>query len=228
MVTPRPIDPDFEPATHVALHRLPVAAFGEPLGRRGGDLGQHHAHGRPNLGRAGLEEVATQSALARVVVWRRKKTTFVRVVGGGARAHRRHAGRRGLRLALGGRSGAMISQPYRAGEQPSSRDASGIRMSRPGARCRCYHRSVSPGRSPNPPCQSPGNGRSPRFLPSGVVGEWPRGWDLVPPVDVPANRHGAGPEERDPRPLRSATARNRWSDVGEPVPSSSGAGSSAR
>lgn len=76
MVTPRPIDPDFEPATHVALHRLPVAAFGEPLGRRGGDLGQHHAHGRPNLGRAGLEEVATQSALARVVVaWRRKKTT---------------------------------------------------------------------------------------------------------------------------------------------------------
>src|ERR1019366_2976789 len=31
-------------------------------------------------------------------------------------------------------------------------------LSRPWARFRCYHRPVSPDRSPNPPCQSPGNG----------------------------------------------------------------------
>ena len=33
-------------------------------------------------------------------------------------------------------------------------------LSRPGARCRCCHRSVSPGRSPNPPCASLRNGLS--------------------------------------------------------------------
>ena len=33
-------------------------------------------------------------------------------------------------------------------------------LSRPGARCRCCHRSVSPGRSPNPPCGSFRNGLS--------------------------------------------------------------------
>jgi len=33
-------------------------------------------------------------------------------------------------------------------------------LSRPGARCRDYSRSVSPGRSPNPPCRSPGSGLS--------------------------------------------------------------------
>jgi integrase/recombinase XerD len=33
-------------------------------------------------------------------------------------------------------------------------------LSRPRARFRCCHRSVSPGRSPNPPCRSPGNGLS--------------------------------------------------------------------
>jgi len=33
-------------------------------------------------------------------------------------------------------------------------------LSRPGARCRHCCRSVSPGRSPNPPCQFPGNGLS--------------------------------------------------------------------
>jgi hypothetical protein len=30
--------------------------------------------------------------------------------------------------------------------------------SRPGARFRCCHRSVSPDRSPNPPCRLLGNG----------------------------------------------------------------------
>jgi len=33
-------------------------------------------------------------------------------------------------------------------------------LSRPGARCRCCRRSVSPGRSPNPPCGSLRNGLS--------------------------------------------------------------------
>lgn len=33
-------------------------------------------------------------------------------------------------------------------------------LSRPGARCRNCFRSVSPGRSPNPPCRSPGSGLS--------------------------------------------------------------------
>ena len=33
-------------------------------------------------------------------------------------------------------------------------------LSRPGARFRCFHRPVSPGRSPNPPCRSLGNGLS--------------------------------------------------------------------
>ena len=44
--------------------------------------------------------------------------------------------------------------------------SAGVRMprmhplSRPGARFRCCHRSVSPGRSPNPPCRLLGNGLS--------------------------------------------------------------------
>jgi len=42
--------------------------------------------------------------------------------------------------------------------------AAGLRrvrvLSRPGAQCRCCHRSGSPGRSPNPSCQSLGNGLS--------------------------------------------------------------------
>ena len=33
-------------------------------------------------------------------------------------------------------------------------------LSRPGARFRCCHRPVSPDRSPNPPCRSPGSGLS--------------------------------------------------------------------
>jgi hypothetical protein len=33
-------------------------------------------------------------------------------------------------------------------------------LSRPGARCRCCHRAVSPGRSPNPPCVFPRSGLS--------------------------------------------------------------------
>jgi hypothetical protein len=35
-----------------------------------------------------------------------------------------------------------------------------LELSRLGARCRCCHWSVSPSRSPNPPCASPRNGLS--------------------------------------------------------------------
>jgi hypothetical protein len=42
-------------------------------------------------------------------------------------------------------------------------------LSRPGARCRCCHRSVSPGRSPNPPCVFPRSGLS-------TVSAVRRGW----------------------------------------------------
>ena len=47
--------------------------------------------------------------------------------------------------------------------------------SRPGARCRCCHRSVSPGRSPNPPCRSLRNGLS--TVAAVRRGSWvARGW----------------------------------------------------
>jgi hypothetical protein len=42
-------------------------------------------------------------------------------------------------------------------------------LSRPAARCRCYHRSVSAGRSPNPACASPRTGLS-------TVSAVRRGW----------------------------------------------------
>jgi hypothetical protein len=42
----------------------------------------------------------------------------------------------------------------------SNRHQNACWLSRPGARCRDCSRSVSPGRSPNPPCRSPGNGLS--------------------------------------------------------------------
>ena len=57
--------------------------------------------------------------------------------------------------------------------------AAGLRpvrlLSRPGAQCRCCHRSVSPGRSPNPSCQSLGNGLS--TVAAVRRGSWAaRGW----------------------------------------------------
>ena len=52
-------------------------------------------------------------------------------------------------------------------------------MSRPGARCRCCHRSVSPGRSPNPPCVFPRNGLS---TASAVRRGWrPKGLGILVP-----------------------------------------------
>ncbi len=52
------------------------------------------------------------------------------------------------------RSAAKVSHLH------SKHSASRRTLSRPGARCRYCCRSVSPGRSPNPPCQFPGNGLS--------------------------------------------------------------------
>ncbi|PKW17621.1 hypothetical protein [Saccharopolyspora spinosa] len=46
---------------------------------------------------------------------------------------------------------------HRRLDEPTSSE---IWLSRPGARCRDCSRSVSPGRSPNPPCRSLGNGLS--------------------------------------------------------------------
>jgi len=90
----------------------------------------------------------------------------------------------------------------------------GIRMprmhplSRPGARFRCCHRSVSPGRSPNPPC---------RFLGSGLstVSVVRRGWGLAMGLGscCPGRCSGRPLRLRSgsirPRPLRSATAHRR-------------------
>ena len=70
-------------------------------------------------------------------------------------------------------------------------------LSRPGARFRCCHRPVSPDRSPNPPCRSPGSGSS-WFLPSGGVGRRPWGRDLVPRVGVAGDRHALDPEVLHP------------------------------
>jgi len=52
---------------------------------------------------------------------------------------------------------ARPSLPLGTARLPAS---SGRGMSRPGARCRHCCWSVSPGRSPNPPCMSPRNGLS--------------------------------------------------------------------
>src|SRR4051794_37678864 len=49
------------------------------------------------------------------------------------------------------------------------------RLSRPGARCRRYRRSVSPGRSPNPACASPRTGLSTVTVVKRWL-RWPRGW----------------------------------------------------
>ena len=61
-------------------------------------------------------------------------------------------------------------------------------LSRPGARFRCCHWSVSPGRSPNPPCRFLGNGLSTVAVVRRVRGG-PWGWDLVAPVGVAGDRH---------------------------------------
>src|SRR4029078_1628829 len=63
------------------------------------------------------------------------------------------SGRRGC--PRGPRVGALLSTLLIAGMRTSCAPFTPLWLSRPGARCRCCHRSVSPGRSPNPPCVFP-------------------------------------------------------------------------
>jgi len=89
--------------------------------------------------------------------------------------------------------------------QPSSKasgqgvlfDTYRYQLSRPGARCRCCRRSVSPGRSPNPPCGSLRNG-PPRSLPSGLVEQVPGVGDRVAAVPVTRHHHRGEVEHHDP------------------------------
>ncbi len=61
-------------------------------------------------------------------------------------------------LPVAGRTGALSHLGCPATATSAARRP--YWLSRPGARCRDYSRSVSPGRSPNPPCWSPGSGLS--------------------------------------------------------------------
>jgi len=82
-------------------------------------------------------------------------------------------------------------------------------LSRPGARFRCCHRPVSPDRSPNPPCRSPGNGLS-------TAAAIRRGSQVAMGMGScsPGRRSGRplrlGAGSTRPRPPRFATARRRW------------------
>jgi hypothetical protein len=68
MMALRTVDADLEASRHVALHRFPVTASREPLGRCRSHLDKYRAHGRPYLGRAGIEEVASRHWLVLGVV----------------------------------------------------------------------------------------------------------------------------------------------------------------
>ena len=82
-------------------------------------------------------------------------------------------------------------------------------LSRPGARFRCCHRPVSPGRSPNPPYQSLGNGLS-------TVAGVRRGSQVAMGMGscCPGRRNGRPSRFRSgrtrPRPPRYATSRSGW------------------
>jgi hypothetical protein len=67
----------------------------------------------------------------------------------------RFATQSATRFDLGARTQTLL-----AGTPETRGLARGFWLSRPGARCQGCSRSVSPGRSPNPPCRSPGNGLS--------------------------------------------------------------------
>jgi integrase len=82
-------------------------------------------------------------------------------------------------------------------------------LSRPGAQYRCCHRSVSPGRSPNPPCQFLGNGLS--TVAAVRRGAWvAMGLGFCGPgrcSETPLRLRSGSTQSR---PLRSATARWGW------------------
>jgi site-specific recombinase XerC len=105
----------------------------------------------------------------------------------------RHAATRRLRH-LARHAGVPITRPHP--------------LSRPGARFRCYHRPVSPDRSPDPPCASPRNGLS-------AAAAIRRGSQVAMGMGScsPGRRSGRPPRpgsgSTPPRPPRSATARQR-------------------
>ena len=94
-------------------------------------------------------------------------------------------------------------------------------LSRPGARCRCCHRSVSPGRSPNPPYRSLGNGLS--TVSAVRRGSWSaKGLGSCCPGRCNGRPSPSRSGRTRPRPPRSATARWGRSDGGGADPISSG------
>ena len=109
-----------------------------------------------------------------------------------------------------------------AGLRPRSPHCRPRPLSRSGARFRCYHRPVSPDRSPNPPCQSPGNGLStvPAVMRDSQVAMG-RGSCYPGRRNGRPSRFRAGSTR--PCPPRSPTAPWRRSGGGGAGPSSSGA-----
>jgi integrase len=90
-------------------------------------------------------------------------------------------------------------------------------LSRPGARCRCCHRSVSPDRSPNPPYRSLGNGLS--TVSAVRRGSWlARELGSCCPGRCSARPSPSRSGRTRPRSPRSATARWRRSSGGVAAP----------
>jgi hypothetical protein len=62
------VDADLEPASHVALHRFPVATTRESLRRRCRDLGQDCSHSRSHLNRTGVKEFPARCRTSGIVI----------------------------------------------------------------------------------------------------------------------------------------------------------------
>lgn len=67
MVTLRPVDANFEPPRHVAVHCLPIPATGEPVWRRGSDSLQDRCELGPHTRGALAQELAGWNGFRRVV-----------------------------------------------------------------------------------------------------------------------------------------------------------------
>lgn len=68
MPTLRPIDTNLEPASHFAMHGLPVTATGESFWRSGSNMRQYGLHQCPNLQWTGSQELPSRNAHVDVVV----------------------------------------------------------------------------------------------------------------------------------------------------------------
>jgi integrase/recombinase XerD len=186
----------------------------EACGANIADLGEEHGHGVLKVRGKGSKTVLVPlpPAVARAI----ELTTEDRAEGpilrnaAGRRMDRHAASRRLVHLS----------------------ETAGIRLprihplSRSEARFRCCHRSVSPDRSPNPPCASRRNGLS--TVSAVRRGSWSaRAWGSW----SPGRRSGKPSRLRSgstrPRPPRSAIARQRWPVDGGAAPNSSGGVSAA-